>query len=90
MEIIVVVFAVMVAIAAAGIAAAVLVKVVKLQPPRSVLDRLASTPGFPWVVLGVAATLVYRLLGISILFPLLVTIGGAIAVAIGLRRRDNQ
>ena len=89
MEIIVVVFAVMAAIAAAGIAAAVLVKVVKLQPPRSVLNRLASTPGFPWVVLGVAATFAYRLLNISVFIPLLVVVGGAIAMALSLRRRDD-
>jgi len=67
----------------------VLVKVVKLQSVRQLLDRLVSTRGFPWLVLGLAAMFVYSLVGQSLFMPLLVTAGGAIAVAAGLRRKGD-
>jgi hypothetical protein len=90
METLVVVVAVVITFAALSIAIAVSVKVVKLQPVRQLLDRLVSTRGFPWLVLGLAATFVYGLLGQSLLLPLLVTAGGIIATAIGLIRRNGD
>ncbi len=89
MEVIVVTFAVAVALVALGIAALVLIKVVKMPPRRRLWNRLAATPGLRWVVLGLSATMIFGLLNLSVLIPVLITIGGITSIALSLRKRDN-
>ncbi len=90
MEVIEVVFAVIVAIVAVGVAAVLLIKVVKVPPPRNMWKAAVSTSGVPLIVLGVAATFIYSLLNLSLFVPVLVTVGGIVALAVGLWKRDDR
>jgi len=89
MEELVVVFAVAIAAASLGVAAFVLLRVVKLD--ASLPRRVTSTRGFPWFILGVVATIAFVLLDVSPVIPLLVLTGGLLAICIDIyRRRKNH
>jgi len=90
MEMAVVLLSSVVAIAAAVIALVVSARLLRQRKGPLPVSRIASTIGFRWLVLGIGAMVVYALLNLSIVLPLLIALGGLVAVAIGLRRRDDD
>jgi len=87
METLVIAFAIMTAAAATIIAVVVLTKVVLPGDGSRRAIRPRSTAGFPWLVLGIVATVAFGLLHVSVLLPLLVALGGLIAVMVGVYRQ---
>lgn len=87
MEIAVVVLAGAIAVAALIIAAVVLLKVVGPRSGNRPVLRPRSTAGFPWLMLGIAGTIVFALVDLSILLPLLIALGGLVAVVVGVYRQ---
>ncbi|MCK9356467.1 MAG: hypothetical protein M0R22_04870 [Dehalococcoidia bacterium] len=87
METAVVAFAIMSAASAVIIAVAVLVVLSRRSHrPWSNLKPW-STAGFPWLMLGIAGTILFALVGLSVLLPLLIALGGLIAVVVGVYRQ---
>ncbi len=80
-------FALVTAIAAMIIGAAVLLSVAKMHRRTLPPLRPWSTPGFPWLMLGIAGMIVFALVGLSVLLPLLIALGGFVAVCVGLYRQ---
>ena len=87
METLVIAFAILTAAAATIIAVVVLIKVVQPSRGSRPTIRPGSTAGFPWLVLGIVGTVVFGLLDLSVLLPLLVALGGLIAVVVGVYRQ---
>jgi hypothetical protein len=87
MEALVVTLAVVTAVASIVLAVVVLLRVTGRRPDVS--RRIASTSGFRWLLLGLAAMVVFLLLDIPALLPALVTIGGVAAMVVELRRKDR-
>ena len=87
MEALVVALAVVMATGATIVAVVVLLKVV--QPDRAARPALRpwATRGFPWLVLGMVASIVFGLLGLPIVLPLLLALAGLAAVGIGVYRQ---
>jgi len=75
--------------AAAGtiVAVVVLMKVVRLSPGTRAALRPWSTAGFRWLLLGIVATAFFALFRLSVVFPLLVALGGLIATVVGTYRQ---
>lgn len=87
METAVIAFAIMSAASAVVIAVAVLVVLSRRRRlPQAVL-RPWSTAGFPWLMLGIAGTILSALVGLSVLLPLLIALVGLIAVVVGVYRQ---
>ncbi len=87
METAVVAFAIMTAASAVIIAVAVLVVLSRHKGrPLSAL-RPWSTAGFKWLLLGVAGTILFAVLGQSVVLPLLIALGGLVAVCVGVYRQ---
>jgi len=80
----VVAFAIMAAASAVIIAVAVLVVLSRHKGRPLAVLRPWSPSGFKWLLLGVAGTIVFALLGQSVVLPLLVALGGLIAVVVGV------
>jgi len=87
MEAQLVTFAVFTAVASLVLALVVLFKVVRLQP--GYLRRMASTAGFRWLLLGLAAMIAFLLLDMSLLIPALVAVAGLVAMVVELRRNGD-
>lgn len=87
METAVVAFAIMSAAAAVIIAIAVLVVLSRDGRRPWTVVRPWATAGFKWLVLGVAGTILFALLGQSVVLPLLVALGGLAAVVVGVYRQ---
>jgi hypothetical protein len=86
-ETLVIAFSIISAAVGTIIAVVVLMKVVKLSPGTRSALRPWSTAGFRWLLLGLGATVVFALLGVSVVLPLLVALGGLIAVLVGVYRQ---
>jgi ABC-type spermidine/putrescine transport system permease subunit II len=83
----VVAFAIMTAATAVIIAVAAFVAVTRRQRRTWPALRPWSTAGFPWLILGIAGTIVFALVDQSVLLPLLIALGGLIAVFVGVYRQ---
>jgi len=86
-EPVVVAFAIMTAATAVIIAVAALVAVTRRQRRTWPVLRPWSTAGFPWLMLGIAGTIVFALVDQSVLLPLLIALGGLVAVFVDLYRQ---
>jgi len=87
METAVIAFAIMTAASAVIIAVAVLVVLSRRRQRPWPVIRPWSTPGFPWLMLGLAGVVVFALVGLSVLLPLLIALGGLIAVVVSIYRQ---
>ncbi len=91
METAVVAFAIMTIASAVIIAVAVLVVLSRHNRRPRVALRPWSTAGFKWLLLGLAATVVFALVGQPLVLPLLLAFGGLVAVCVGVYRKwKNQ
>jgi hypothetical protein len=86
-ETVVVAFAIMTAATAVIIAFAVFVVATRRQRRTWPVLRPWSTAGFPWLMLGIAGTIVFALVDQSVLLPLLIALGGLAAVFVGVYRQ---
>jgi hypothetical protein len=87
METLVIAFAILTAAAATIIAVVVLAKVVQPRRGDRPVLRPQSTAGFPWLMLGITGMIVFALVNLSVVLPLLIALGGLVAVVVGVYRQ---